>query len=312
MALNLDCRLSKFLQIPHRRNIVRPGRESRAGKGYRANVLLKAKNGSWVSYPMVHYAGEARGYATMVLAALAAMYLLQTILEDPNPAPNPWRILAFITVSLLGFAAHLSFAVIETGLGIWAAAALFQRLASPLSAAARLTTLFGVQAIALTAYGAVAWNNFTVGGGKRQRDKDDVQRPGPVQRSPVRPVGARQRDIEPAAGLDQPEDADQPRIAVAVGQVAVNDDVVADQPPDGMNEGDRGQNDRYGQRRCKPFWPRTARLTLFFHSSAFFRPHPHVSGFPRMWAEKRNDFLRVTGICMILLRESQEFPPPGP
>ena len=114
---------------------------------------------------MVHYAGEARGYATMVLAALAAMYLLQTILEDPNPAPNPWRILAFIAVSLLGFAAHLSFAVIEAGLGIWATVALFQRLASPLSATARLTALFGAQAIALTAYGAVAWNNFTVGGG---------------------------------------------------------------------------------------------------------------------------------------------------
>ena len=31
-----------------------------------------------------------------------------------------------------------------------------------------------------------------------------------------------------------------------------------------------------------------------------------------MWAEKRNDFLRVTGICMILLKELKEFPQPGP
>ncbi len=118
-----------------------------------------------VSYPMVHYAGEARGYTTMLLAALAAIYLLQTTLEAPSPASNPGRIMAFIAVSLLGFAAHLSFAVIEAGLGIWAAVALFQRLASPVSVAARLTTLFGVQAVVLTAYGAVAWNNFTVGGG---------------------------------------------------------------------------------------------------------------------------------------------------
>ena len=118
-----------------------------------------------VSYPMVHYAGEARGYATMMLAALAAIYLLQTILEAPNQAPKPFRVLAFIAVSLLGFASHLSFAVIEAGLGIWAAVALFRRLGSPVSVAARLTVLFGVQAAVLTAYGAVAWNNFVIGGG---------------------------------------------------------------------------------------------------------------------------------------------------
>jgi hypothetical protein len=113
------------------------------------------------SYPMVHYAGEARGYATMVLAALACVYLLQTYLE----APSPGRALAFVAVSLLGFASHMSFGIIEAGLGLWAAAVLFQRLASPVSVIARLAVLFGVQAVALTAYGAVAWNNFVLGGG---------------------------------------------------------------------------------------------------------------------------------------------------
>lgn len=113
------------------------------------------------SYPMVHYAGEARGYSTLLLAALAAAWLMERTLE----APSPGRVLAFIAVSLLGFASHLTFAVIEAGLGIWAAVVLFQRLASPVSVIARLTVLFGVQAVVLAAYGAVAWNNFVGFGG---------------------------------------------------------------------------------------------------------------------------------------------------
>ncbi|MCH8236555.1 MAG: hypothetical protein IIC06_00120 [Proteobacteria bacterium] len=113
------------------------------------------------SYPMVHYAGEARGYSTMVLAALAAVWLMERTLD----APGPGRLVAFVLVSLLGLATHLSFLVIEAGLGIWAAAALFQRLGSPVSVAARLVLLFGLQTIAVTAYGAAALDNFVIAGG---------------------------------------------------------------------------------------------------------------------------------------------------
>ena len=38
-----------------------------------------------VSYPMVNYAAEARGYAPMLLAALAAYALLERWLEDERP-----------------------------------------------------------------------------------------------------------------------------------------------------------------------------------------------------------------------------------
>ncbi len=114
-----------------------------------------------VSYPMVHYAGEARGYSTMVLAALAAAWLMERYLE----APGPGRLVSFVLVSLLGLATHLSFLVVQAGLGIWAAVALYPRLRSLVSVLARLTVLFGVQTVVLTAYGAVAWNNFVGFGG---------------------------------------------------------------------------------------------------------------------------------------------------
>lgn len=109
-----------------------------------------------VSYPMVHYAGEARGYAPMLLAALAAYWLLERHLQ----APSPGKAAAFIAVSMLGLAAHLTFLAVLGGLGIWAAAVLFRRENLIVRTLAKLTILFGVQAIAITAYGAVAWNNM--------------------------------------------------------------------------------------------------------------------------------------------------------
>ncbi|MEE9316857.1 MAG: hypothetical protein V3U48_01050 [Rhodospirillales bacterium] len=108
-----------------------------------------------VSYPMVHYAGEARGYAPMLLAALAAFYLLESVLEKATPG----RVVGFIAVSLFGLAAHLTFVVIQAFLGLWAAVVLFRRLSAVVPVLARLSALFGVQAVALAAFAAVAVNN---------------------------------------------------------------------------------------------------------------------------------------------------------
>jgi hypothetical protein len=113
------------------------------------------------SYPMIHYAGEARGYAPMMLARLAAY----SILERYFDAPTLRRAVAFIAVTLLGLAAHMTFAVVLGGLGLWAMVVLLQRPGPPVSALARLCILFGLQAIALTFYGAIAMNNLVIGGG---------------------------------------------------------------------------------------------------------------------------------------------------
>jgi len=114
-----------------------------------------------LSYPLVHYAGEARGYAPMTLAVVAAFYLLERCLERPARG----RVAAFIAVSLVGMASHLTFLIVEGALGVWAMVVLFRRREPVVRTFARLTVLFGVQAIVTTLYGAVAWNNMVVGGG---------------------------------------------------------------------------------------------------------------------------------------------------
>ncbi len=113
-----------------------------------------------LSYPMVHYSAEARGYAPMLLAALAAYTLLETWLENPSPG----RAAGFVLVCLLGFAFHQSFLAVEAGLGLWAAAVLFRRLGAVVPTLARLVLLFGLQAVAVTAYGVVALGNLVFGG----------------------------------------------------------------------------------------------------------------------------------------------------
>jgi len=112
------------------------------------------------SYPMVHYASEARGYAPMLLALLAAVYYLERYLE----APGPGRAFAFIGVSLLGLFSHLTFVVALAALGLWAAVGIYKATASIISTLARLSVLFGFQAILTTAYGVVAVGNLVYGG----------------------------------------------------------------------------------------------------------------------------------------------------
>ncbi len=129
-----------------------------AAIGWRRSALegLMAASLVAVSYPMVHYAGEARGYAPMLLAALAAFALMESVLEKATPG----RVAGFIAVSLFGLAAHLTFALIQACLGIWAAVILFRRHSAVVPVLARLAALFGVQAVALAAFGAVAVDNM--------------------------------------------------------------------------------------------------------------------------------------------------------
>ena len=129
-----------------------------AAIGWRRSALegLVAASLVAVSYPMVHYAGEARGYAPMLLAALAAFALLESVLEKATPG----RVIGFIAVSLFGLSAHLTFALIQACLGLWAAVVLFRRLSAVVPVLARLAALFGVQAAVLTAFGAVAVDNM--------------------------------------------------------------------------------------------------------------------------------------------------------
>ncbi len=112
------------------------------------------------SYPMIHFSSEARGYALLLLAALASFHLMEAYLR----APSRRRLAAFILVSLLGLASHLTFLMVEAALAAWAAMMLYRRFGSIISTLARLILLFGVQFLVLEAFAAVAWNNMVIGG----------------------------------------------------------------------------------------------------------------------------------------------------
>ena len=84
-------------------------RQSRLA-GYIAVILT-----SW-SYLLVHYGTEARGYSLVIFFALLAWYALQQFEETRS---RIWIIL-FWSAVVLGFLAHLEFAICFAGLVAWA------------------------------------------------------------------------------------------------------------------------------------------------------------------------------------------------
>jgi len=109
--------------------------------------------------------------------------------------------------------------------------------------------------------------------GQGQQYQQNIQRARPVQRPAIRPVGARQADIEPATGLNQPFDAKQPRITVTIDQISVKDGAVAEERLQHMHETDYGQHGDL-VKVCVPC------LRLFIHRFAPFPPYPYGNGFP--------------------------------
>ncbi|WP_421912930.1 hypothetical protein [Mesorhizobium sp.] len=67
-----------------------------------------------VSYPMVHYGSEARGYAGLVLFTLACVLLLERRLDGRGST------LAFAAAILLGFLSHLTMLEAAVVLAVWA------------------------------------------------------------------------------------------------------------------------------------------------------------------------------------------------
>jgi len=114
-----------------------------------------------LSYPLVHYGGEARGYAPMMTAALAALWTAELWLDEPTAG----RAAAFVAVSLFGIMAHLTFFVVQAAIGLYILWALLRASGSVVSTGAKLVVLFGAQIVYLTVFGAVAWDNMIIGGG---------------------------------------------------------------------------------------------------------------------------------------------------
>jgi len=112
------------------------------------------------SYPMINYSGEARGYGPMILVILGASYVLQSYLHSPTTR----KAVAFSLISLLGLLSHLTFVIVQAGLGFWALVAIYRGRRNLISTTAKLVPLFGLQLVAISAYGSVALNNMVRGG----------------------------------------------------------------------------------------------------------------------------------------------------
>jgi len=112
------------------------------------------------SYPMINYSGEARGYGPMVLAILVASSVLKNYLETPTTRTAG----AFSLISLLGLMSHLTFVVVQAGLGFWALTSIYKNRRNIISTTAQLVPLFGLQLLAISGFGAIAFNNMVRGG----------------------------------------------------------------------------------------------------------------------------------------------------
>ncbi len=113
-----------------------------------------------LSYPLINYSGEARGYAPMMLCALAGFALLTSYLDKPSLQ----GLIGFVCVSLLGLLSHLLFGIVLAGFGLWAADDVLRDRKSVVAAIARLVPLFGLQFIVSTLFAVVAVNNMVRGG----------------------------------------------------------------------------------------------------------------------------------------------------
>ncbi|MBT4887939.1 MAG: hypothetical protein HON65_00090 [Rhodospirillales bacterium] len=113
-----------------------------------------------LSYPLIHYAGEARGYSIMIFSALSSYHILQRYLEDPTAG----KVIAFVSVCMVGLLSHLLFILMQAGLGFWALFEIYSNRRSIISTLARLIPLFGIQFIAVVAFSAVAMESMVRGG----------------------------------------------------------------------------------------------------------------------------------------------------
>jgi len=123
---------------------------------------------SW-SYLLIHFGTEARGYSLVIFFALLAWYALQQFEETVGGGVDSGRswiwIIVFWSAVVLGFLAHLEFAICFAGLVAWALWRFVRYRSKWRQAVFDLFALFMVPIILLLAFYFVALRGFEVGGG---------------------------------------------------------------------------------------------------------------------------------------------------
>jgi hypothetical protein len=121
-----------------------------------------------VSYPLVLYSAEARGYAPALFCALASFYALERWLERPALA----LLLAFWIAAVIGILSHGVYLQAYLALLVWSAAEAFRR-----SGTRALPSLLALHALPLAAAAAFVLfflRGMVVGGGPGYRTLDVV------------------------------------------------------------------------------------------------------------------------------------------
>jgi hypothetical protein len=119
---------------------------------------------SW-SYLLIHFGTEARGYSLAIFFALLSWYALQQFVERRS-----WTwIIVFWASVVLGFLAHLEFAIAFAGLIAWAAWRLFRYRSKRRESVLDVFKLFTVPVALVLVFYFVALRGFEVGGGPEYR-----------------------------------------------------------------------------------------------------------------------------------------------
>lgn len=115
---------------------------------------------SW-SYLLIHFGTEARGYSMVIFFALLAWYALQRFEEGSS-----WIWLGlFWSAVVLGFLAHLEFAVCFAGLALWSVWRLTRNRSNWRQTAFALFALFAVPVALLVLFYFVSIRGMEVAGG---------------------------------------------------------------------------------------------------------------------------------------------------
>src|SRR5262245_53804686 len=115
---------------------------------------------SW-SYLLIHFGTEARGFSLAIFFALLAWYALQQFEERRS-----WTwIIAFWSAVVLGFLAHLEFAICFAGLVVWALWRFVRYRSKWRDGVLDLLALFTVPLILMLVFYFVALRGYEVGGG---------------------------------------------------------------------------------------------------------------------------------------------------
>jgi hypothetical protein len=114
-----------------------------------------------LSFPLVLYSAEARGYIPMLFCALASFYALERFVERPRMLP----LLAFWTSALVGALFHASYLQAYLALLGWSVVLVFRMPGGPVRAAGALAAFHALPAAALSAFYVLFVRDMVVGGG---------------------------------------------------------------------------------------------------------------------------------------------------